>query len=94
MRIEISLGLFLATSIAKLFGIFPLAIIGAMMFLVGIELTKFAKDVKLNKDLISMAATVIISVFTNVAYGFLVGFIVYHIVRFVFERRVSIREKI
>jgi len=65
-----------------------------MMFLVGIELTKFAKDVHLNKDLIPMGATIIISVFTNMAYGFLVGFTVYHIVRFVFERRDSIREKI
>lgn len=77
--IEISMGLFLATSIAGLFTVFPTAIIGAMMFLVGIELTKFARDIRLSKDIIPMAATLIISLITNMAYGFLAGLIVYHI---------------
>ncbi len=77
--IEISMGLFLATSIAGLFAVFPTAIIGAMMFLVGIELTKFARDIRLTKDIIPMAVTLIISLITNMAYGFLAGLIVYHI---------------
>jgi xanthine/uracil/vitamin C permease (AzgA family) len=85
--IEICLGLFLATSIAGLFSIFPLSIIGAMMFLVGIELTKFAKDIRLNKDLVPMGATLIISLFTNMAYGFLTGLIVYNVIRFIFRRK-------
>lgn len=79
--IEISMGLFLATSIAGLFTVFPTAIIGAMMFLVGIELTKFARDIRLSKDIIPMAATLIISLITNVAYGFLAGLIVHQCVR-------------
>jgi len=81
--IEISMGLFLSTSIAGLFGFFPTAIIGAMMFLVGIELTKFAKDIRLSKDLIPMSVTVIVSLATNMAYGFLGGLILYHLIRFV-----------
>lgn len=85
--IEISLGLFLATSIGELFAVFPIAIIGAMMFLVGIELIKFAKDIRLKKDLIPMGATVIVSLFTNMAYGFLVGLITYHTIRFIFRRK-------
>jgi len=85
--IEIGLGLFLATSIAGLFSIFPLSIIGAMMFLVGIELTKFAKDIRLNKDLVPMGATLIISLFTNMAYGFLTGLVVYNVIRFIFRRK-------
>ena len=85
--IEISMGLFLANSIAGLFAVFPMAIVGAMMFLVGVELTKFAKDIRLNKDLIPMAVTVIVSLATNMAYGFLVGFIVYHLIRFVFRKK-------
>jgi MFS superfamily sulfate permease-like transporter len=85
--IEISMGLFLANSIAGLFAVFPMAIVGAMMFLVGIELTKFAKDIRLNKDLIPMAVTVIVSLATNMAYGFLVGLIVYHLIRFVFRKK-------
>ena len=84
--IEISLGLFLANSIAGLFTVFPMAIVGAMMFLVGIELTKFARDIRLNKDLIPMAVTVIVSLATNMAYGFLVGLIVYYLIRFVFRK--------
>lgn len=74
--IEISLGLFIASSIAGLFAHFPTAIIGAMMFLIGIELTKFARDIRLSKDLIPMSVTIIISVFTNMAYGFLAGLII------------------
>ncbi len=85
--IEISIGLFLANSIAGLFAVFPTAIIGAMMFLVGIELIKFAKDIRLNKDLIPMGVTVIVSLATNMAYGFLVGLIVYHLTRFVFRKK-------
>jgi len=84
--IEITMGLFLASSIADLFAVFPTAIIGAMMFLVGIELTKFAKDVRLNMDLIPMGATLIISLFTNMAYGFLAGLIVHHLAQFIQEK--------
>ncbi|MEW6328400.1 MAG: putative sulfate/molybdate transporter [Thermodesulfobacteriota bacterium] len=85
--IEISMGLFLASSIAGLFVVFPTAIIGAMMFLVGIELTKFAKDIRLNKDLFPMAITVSVSLATNMAYGFLVGLIVYHLTRFILKKK-------
>ena len=85
--LEIGLGLFFATSIAGLFSIFPLSIIGAMMLLVGIELTKFAKDIRLNKDLLPMGATLIVSVFTNMAYGFLTGLLVYNVIRFIFRRK-------
>ncbi|TFH44482.1 MAG: hypothetical protein E4G94_03750, partial [ANME-2 cluster archaeon] len=85
--IEISLGLFLANTIAGLFAVFPIAIVGAMMFLVGIELIKFARDIRLNKDLIPMAATVIVSLVTHMAYGFLVGLTVYHLIRFFFRNK-------
>ena len=84
--IEISMGLFLSASIAGLFGFFPTAIIGAMMFMVGIELTKFAKDIRLSKDLIPMSVTVLVSLVTNMAYGFLAGLILHHLIRF-FSRK-------
>jgi MFS superfamily sulfate permease-like transporter len=84
--IEISLGLFLAGSIAALLAVFPVAIIGAMMFLVGIELTKFAKDSLWNKDVVPMGTTVIISLLTNMACGFLGGFVMYYLMRIVFKR--------
>jgi predicted benzoate:H+ symporter BenE len=63
--IEISLGLFLAASIAGLFSAFPGAVIGAMMLMVGIELTKFAKDIRLGKDMIPLSVTLIIATATN-----------------------------
>jgi len=85
--IEISMGLFMATSIASLFALFPTTIIGAMMFLVGIELTKFAKDIRLSKELIPMSVTIIVSLVTNMAYGFLSGLIVYWINQNFFRKR-------
>jgi MFS superfamily sulfate permease-like transporter len=85
--IEILLGLFLASSVAGLFFIFPPAIIGAMMFLVGIEMTKFAKNTRLNKDLLPMSVTVIISLLSNMAFGFIAGLAVFHLTRFIIRQR-------
>lgn len=85
--IEILMGLFLASSIADLFAAFPIAILGAMMFLVGIELAKFSKDVRWNKDLVPMGATLGVSLLTNMAYGFLAGLAVYHLIRFTIRKK-------
>ncbi|MEW6355040.1 MAG: putative sulfate/molybdate transporter [Planctomycetota bacterium] len=78
--IEISLGLFFAGSIAALFAAFPVAIVGAMMFLVGIELVKFARDIRLDRALLPLAATVAGSLLLNMAVGFVVGIAVHYIV--------------
>jgi len=85
--IEIGMGLFLASSIAALFSVFPKGIIGAMMFMVGFELTKFVKDIRWGKDIFVMAVTLIVSVAANMAYGFLAGFVVYYVTRFVASRK-------
>jgi len=85
--IEISVGLLLATSIAGLLASFPTAIIGAMLLLVGIELGKFARDIRLKTDLLPMCATIIVSVITNMALGFVVGLIVHHMSRFVLRKK-------
>ncbi|MGE4543420.1 MAG: putative sulfate/molybdate transporter [Pedobacter sp.] len=76
--IEIGLGLFLAGSIAGLFAAFPLAIVGAMMLLVGIELTKCVREVSWDWQLFPTALTVIVCLWTNMAYGFLVGMVMHH----------------
>jgi len=75
--IEICLGLFMAGSIATLFSIFPQGIIGAMLFLVGIELTRFARDIKLNEIPI-IVLTVVLALLTNMAIGFVVALLVFH----------------
>ena len=85
--IEVLLGLFFASSVAGLFTMFPTAIIGGMMFLVGVELTKFVKNIRLNKDLLPMGVTVIVSLLSNMALGFVAGLAVYHLTRFIIRRR-------
>jgi MFS superfamily sulfate permease-like transporter len=84
--IEICLGLFFAASVAGLFAAFPMAIIGAMMFLVGIEMIKFAKDLQLEKDLIPLGLTVVVSLASNMAVGFLVGLLGHHLIQFALKR--------
>jgi MFS superfamily sulfate permease-like transporter len=91
--IEISMGLFLATSTAGLFAVFPTAIIGAMMFLVGVELVKFAKDIRLTMDLVPMAATIIVSLATNMVFGFLIGLLIHHLAGFVLARKRGIQRQ-
>lgn len=78
--IEISMGLFLAGSIATLFALFPQSIIGAMLLLVGVQLTGFVRDIRRN-ELIIMALTAGLSLVTNMAIGFVVAVIVYHALR-------------
>lgn len=83
--IEISLGLFLSASIAGLFSVFPGAIIGAMMFMIGIELAKFVKDVHIGKDMIPLGVTLIVSISTNMAYGFMAGLASHHLILLFFR---------
>jgi len=78
--IEISLGLFLAGSIATLFALFPQSIIGAMLLLVGVQLTGFVRDIRKN-ELIIMALTAGVSLATNMAIGFVVAIAVHHAFR-------------
>lgn len=81
--LEILLGLFFASSIGVLFGKFPEAIIGAMLLMVGVELVKFAKDMRWSLDLIPLTATVVVAVLTNMAFGYLAGLGVHYISEFV-----------
>lgn len=77
---EIGLGLFLAGGIAALFAAFPTAILGAMMFLVGIELVKFARDLRANRDLAPLGATVAGALVFNMAIGFIFGMFAHYLV--------------
>lgn len=78
--IEISVGLFLARSIANLFSAFPASIIGAMMFLVGIQLAKFVGGVR-GWNILIMALTISISLWINMAVGFAAGLAAYYLLR-------------
>jgi len=86
---EILLGVFLAGSIAAVFTAFPLAIVGAMMFLVGIELVKFARDLGPDRGLVPVAATLAGSLAVNMAVGFAAGLAVHYLI----FRRVASRPR-
>ncbi len=77
--IEIGLGLALGGSIAALFAAFPLAIVGAMMLMVGVELFKFARELRFDRSLLPVAATVAGSVAFNMAVGFAVGLALHYL---------------
>ncbi|MBI5788080.1 MAG: hypothetical protein HZA78_04405 [Candidatus Schekmanbacteria bacterium] len=78
--IEISLGLFFAPFLVKLFSAFPGSIFGAMLLLVGFELVKTVKSVWQAKEIIPAGVTVLVSLFWNMAWGFLVGLVFYWLV--------------
>jgi hypothetical protein len=71
--IEIALGLFLARSIGEIFAAFPLAIVGAMMFVVGVELLKFIRLVRTKGEWPAIGVTLGVSVVGNMALGFAAG---------------------
>jgi hypothetical protein len=80
---QICVGLFFSASIVGLLTYFPMAIVGGMMFLVGVELTKSAWKSKLNLELIPMIATVVVAVLTNMGLGFLAGLLMHYLVHFI-----------
>jgi MFS superfamily sulfate permease-like transporter len=84
--IEVSLGLFLAGSIAAIFAAFPMAIVGAMMVMVGIELCKFARDLRWNRELLPAAATVVGSLAVNMALGFVAGLAVHYLLVYISKK--------
>lgn len=57
----------------------PLAIVGAMMLLVGVEMVKFAHDLRFNRHLVPVAATLAGSLLVNMAVGFAVGLAVHYL---------------
>ncbi|MDO8848243.1 MAG: putative sulfate/molybdate transporter [Coriobacteriia bacterium] len=78
--IEIVLGLFFAGSIAGLFAAFPQAIVGAMMFMVGLELIRFVRHLRLARDMAVVAVTVLVALLTNMAFGFLAGLVAHRLI--------------
>lgn len=90
--IEICLGLFFSASIVGIFTYFPMAIIGGMMFLVGIELTKFSWSAKFDVDIIPLTITVITSLLTNMAIGFISGVMIHYTIKFFNETNKRIEQ--
>ncbi len=90
--IEISFGLFLSRSIADILMGFPMPLIGGMMFMVAIQLSKGA--VKLRGWRLALAGiTAVVSVVTNMALGFVVGLGLTHLLR-ILKRRGSLPRRL
>ncbi len=83
---EVTLGLFFAGSIAGLFAAFPQAIVGAMMFMVGLELVKFARHLKVGPELVILGVTVAVGLLSNMAFGFVAGIATDRVTRLVTDR--------
>ncbi len=78
--IEVAIGLFLSRSISNLVAAFPMALVGGMMLLVGIQLGKGViklRDWNLALCLITAGLSVVI----NMAVGFLAGLTLAYLVR-------------
>jgi MFS superfamily sulfate permease-like transporter len=84
--LEILAGLFLTAFVIQLLSVFPLAVIGTMLLLVSIELVAFIHEAKIAREFIPMAATVLVSLASNMAYGFAVGVIFHHILEKILRR--------
>jgi hypothetical protein len=84
--IELSLGLFLGTSIGNLLAAFPMPLVGAMLFLVGLEFCKVVLGLKGWKLRLAVL-TALLSVVINMALGFAVGLATAYAVRTLKHRK-------
>jgi len=84
--IEVGVGLFLSRSIANVMAAFPMALVGGMMFLVGIQLSKRTVELR-GWKLALCLVTAGLSVAANMAVGFLAGLALAYGVRVLKRRR-------
>ena len=78
--IEITLGVFLGQSLADVLNVFPMALVGGMMFMVGVQFVR--PIIKLREWPLYLAlVTTAVSVVTSMAVGFLVGLAAAYVVR-------------
>ena len=70
--LEISLGVFLGASLLAILSAFPMALIGGMMFMVGIQLALPMRALQ-RWDLALAVVTAFFSVMINMAVGFVIG---------------------
>ncbi|MDQ7794546.1 MAG: putative sulfate/molybdate transporter [bacterium] len=78
--LEVFLGLFLAGSVAYIFGVFPTGIVGAMMLVVGVELARFGLRLR-GSELALAAVTAAVALAVNMAAGFGAGLVAGHLFR-------------
>ena len=83
--IEVVLGLFFSSAIVGMFTAFPMSIVGAMMFMVGLNLARYALTLR-RKDCAPAFVTAIVSLWSNMAFGFVAGVAVYFGLKYYFRK--------
>jgi len=78
--IEVALGVFLGQSLADVLNVFPMALIGGMMLMVGIQFVRPILKLRAWPLYLALVTTGV-SVATNMAVGFLVGLAAAYVVR-------------
>ena len=81
--VEIVLALLFAESVATVFNAFPLAIVGVMLLLAGIELGVVASDIRAPAQIFIMIFVALVSYAINLGIGFFAGLVLYYVL----ERR-------
>ena len=75
---EIVLGLLFAAGLVAVLGAFPLSVLGALLIMVGIELTKFAGSLRFDMELLTALVVVLGAVTVNMAVGFIAGMLLHY----------------
>jgi MFS superfamily sulfate permease-like transporter len=77
---EVFLGLFLATSVARVFGAFPAAILGTMLLAVAAELGRLALRPR-GRELVPLVATTLVALVGGTAAGFAAGLATHYLMK-------------
>jgi MFS superfamily sulfate permease-like transporter len=75
--VEVLLAFFLAGSIETISNAFPLSVLGAMLMMAGLQLSKAATDVTGKDEIFIMLLTAVIGVAYNIAVAFIAGLVVF-----------------
>ena len=78
---KLVIGIFLGTTIMNLIQLYPLSILGIMLIFAGYELSRAAKDQKTFMGICIIVTTAIGILLLNTLYGFLIGVVVFFILR-------------
>lgn len=89
--IEMCMGILQGGTITVLFMGFPEAILGAMMLVVGIKLALFVRETRPDRRAAVFLATVVVSVFTNMALGLATGLLFSVVVKRITSRGGAVR---
>jgi len=75
------LTLLLGEKIVELFKLLPMAILGILLIFTGVQLSQTVRDLKQSQDFIVVGVILVFSLVSNLAVGFVVGFLIANLIR-------------